>query len=202
MFCRSAILVAIAVADLAFSATIEIVAQAAYDKPDPLEFAPNEIIAAVGDVLEFHFAGPGTGVLGSNHSVAQGDFENPCNPAPNGFFSGYMAVNATSTEADMVFRVPVTSTDPMVFYCTQGTHCTRGMHGVVNGADDQTLQSYRRSITVNRNAVAPNTTGGGEMVPNNISRILPAETPGAACSAKASLVLILVGLGLALLIAQ
>lgn len=102
----------------------------------------------------------------------------------------------------MVFRVPVTSTDPMVFYCTQGQHCTRGMHGVVNPSGDQTLQSYRRSITVNRDAVAPNTIGGGEMVPNNISRILPAETPGAAGSAKVSLALIFVGLGFALLIAQ
>lgn len=99
MFCRSLILVAVAFADLAFGGIIEIVAQAAYDKPDPLEFAPNEVTAAVGDILEFHFAGPGTGVLGSNHSVAQGVFGNPCNPAPNGFFSGYMAVNATSTEA-------------------------------------------------------------------------------------------------------
>ncbi|KAF7505918.1 hypothetical protein GJ744_012453 [Endocarpon pusillum] len=202
MFCRSLFLVAIALADLAFSATIEIVAQAAYDKPEPLEFAPNEVTAAVGDVLEFHFAGPGTGVLGSNHSVAQGVFENPCNPAPNGFFSGYMAVNATSTEANMVFRVPVKSTDPIVFYCTQGQHCTRGMYGVVNGAGDKTLQSYRRSITVNRNAVAPTTIGGGEMVSNEISRILPAETPGAAGSTKVSLALIFVGLGLALLIAQ
>lgn len=99
MFCKSAILVAVGLADLAFSATIKIVAHAAYDKPDPFEFAPNEATAVVGDILEFHFAAPGTGVVGSNHSVAQGDFGNPCNPAPNGFFSGYMPVNANHTEA-------------------------------------------------------------------------------------------------------
>ena len=99
MFCRSLILVAVALVDLAFSAIIEIVARADYDKPDPFEFAPNEVTAAVGDILEFHFAGPGNGVLGSNHSVAQGVFGNPCIPASNGFFSGNMSVNATSTEA-------------------------------------------------------------------------------------------------------
>ena len=102
----------------------------------------------------------------------------------------------------MVFQVPVTSTDPLVFYCTEGQHCTRGMYGVVNGAGDQTLQSYRSSIDVNKDAVAPTTVGGGEMVPNDISKILPAEIPGAASSAKVSLALIFVGLGLALLIAQ
>ncbi len=99
MFCRSLILVAVALADLAFGAIIEIVARADDEKPDPFEFAPNEVTAVVGDILEFHFAGPGKGVLGSNHSVAQGVFENPCNPAPNGFFSGNMTVNGTSTEA-------------------------------------------------------------------------------------------------------
>jgi hypothetical protein len=102
----------------------------------------------------------------------------------------------------MVFHVPVTSTDPIVFYCTQGQHCTRGMHGVVNGAGDQTLQSYRSSITVNKDAVAPTTISGGEMVSNDISKILPAETSGAAGSAKVSLALISVGLSLALLLPQ
>lgn len=102
----------------------------------------------------------------------------------------------------MVFQVPVTSTDPMVFYCTQGQHCTRGMHGVVNGAGDQTLQSYRSSINVNKNAVVPSTVGGGQMIANDISNILPAETPGAAGSVKVSLASIFVSAALALLIAQ
>jgi hypothetical protein len=102
----------------------------------------------------------------------------------------------------MVFQVPVTSTDPIVFYCTQGEHCTRGMHGVLNGAGDETLQSYRSSITVNKNAAAPTTIGGGKMLANNISNILPAKSPGAAGSVKVSLASTVVGLSLALLIAQ
>jgi hypothetical protein len=62
-------------------------------------FVPNEITANVGDILEFHFEGPGKGVLGGNHSVAQGTWDRPCEPANSGFFSGYMPVNATSREA-------------------------------------------------------------------------------------------------------
>jgi plastocyanin len=51
-----------------------------------LAFSPSEITAAVGDVLEFHF-------YAKNHSVARGDFANPCHPVTTGgFFSGYMTI--------------------------------------------------------------------------------------------------------------
>ena len=50
-----------------------------------LVFSPNEVKAAIGDVVEFQFS------AGGNHSVVEGDFNNPCHPAATGgFFSGYM----------------------------------------------------------------------------------------------------------------
>lgn len=101
----------------------------------------------------------------------------------------------------MVFQVPVASTDPIVFYCTQGEHCTRGMHGVLNGAGDFTLQSYRDSIDVNRNGVAPDTVRGGELLANSVSNIIPAESPGSGSSVKVSIASIVVGLGFAMLVA-
>ncbi len=55
-----------------------------------LTFSPNTFNASAGDVLEFHF-------YAKNHSVVQGDFDNPCNPAPSaGFFSGFFPTNGTS----------------------------------------------------------------------------------------------------------
>lgn len=102
MFAKSAIVIvalALTLTNVAFSAIIKVVALADYDAPDPFMFSPNEITAVEGDILEFHFAGPGKGVLGGNHSVAQGMWGLPCNPTPGGFWSGYMPVNATSTEA-------------------------------------------------------------------------------------------------------
>lgn len=102
----------------------------------------------------------------------------------------------------MVFQVPVTSTDPLVFYCTTGQHCTRGMYGVINGASDQTLKSYRSKITVNKDAVAPTTIGGGQMVANEMSNVLPAKTAVAAGSVTVSLASIFVSASLALLITQ
>lgn len=86
---------------LTSAALLKVYANAAYDNSfgEVFEFVPNELTANVGDVLEFHFTGPGLGVLGGNHSVAMGDFDKPCMPASSGFFSGYMGVNATSKEA-------------------------------------------------------------------------------------------------------
>jgi hypothetical protein len=53
---------------------------------DGVVFTPDTITAAVGDVLEFHF-------YTANHSVAMGDYDNPCQPAKTGgFFSGYVPV--------------------------------------------------------------------------------------------------------------
>lgn len=98
---RTTLLSLLALPLLSTAAIIKVTADAAYDNSfgEVFRFVPNEIIAGVGDTLEFHFAGPGQGVLGGNHSVAMGVFGQPCMPAPTGFFSGYMEVNATSTES-------------------------------------------------------------------------------------------------------
>ena len=48
-----------------------------------LVFDPENVVAEIGDVVEFHF-------LPKNHSVVQSSFENPCVPInDNAFFSGF-----------------------------------------------------------------------------------------------------------------
>jgi plastocyanin len=50
-------------------------------------FDPDNVTAAKGDMLEYHFHG-------LNHSVVAGDFKNPCQPAKSGGFnSGFMPVS-------------------------------------------------------------------------------------------------------------
>lgn len=78
------ILAAAAAATMAGAKTIRI------DSGPQLMFKPDNITADAGDMLEFHF-------YSKNHSVAQGDFANACQPVQMaGFFSGYVPVMGTS----------------------------------------------------------------------------------------------------------
>lgn len=88
-----------------------------------LEFAPSVTHASPGDTLVFHFY-PG------RHNVAQGSFSQPCQPAPGGFYSGYIVPE--SGEDTTTFEVKVNSTDPIWIYCSQLGHCQGGMVGVIN----------------------------------------------------------------------
>lgn len=81
-------------------------------------FTPDNVNAAVGDTVEFHFVSNG-------HSVAQSSFDEPCRPLDdNAFFSGRIR--------NQIFSVEVTSEDPIWFYCAEGNHCRQGMVGAVN----------------------------------------------------------------------
>ena len=100
----------------------------------------------------------------------------------------------------MVFRVPVTNTNPMVFYCTAGQHCTRGMYGVVNPSNTQNLESYKAMIMSYGPAVAPAAVGGGEMA-QNPGAATPAPAVGGAGLPAASGLGVAGAVGLALLLA-
>jgi plastocyanin len=142
-------LVAVAVSQ-ATAATIRV------DVGRALTFNPKSITAAVGDVLEFHF-------LGGEHDVARGDFNKPCEPAASGgFYSGVF--RPTGGESPDVFRVPVTDTDPMFFYCSVEFHCSGGMVGVVNPSSGQTLEAYE-SAAISAIEVSPASPFGGQLGP-------------------------------------
>lgn len=88
-----------------------------------IAFAPNDIKAAVGDMIQFQFAP-------NNHSVVQSTFDAPCQ-ASGSTFSGYMpvAANAVTTPT---YTIMVNDTKPLWFYCSQAKHCQNGMSMVVN----------------------------------------------------------------------
>ena len=103
-----------------------------------LTFSPNSLTAAVGDQVEFHFDSP-------THSVAQGDFNNACQPLnSSSFWSGYPGNGVRNLHSEFQptplltatqsppFTITVNSTDPIWFYCTQVSHCQAGMVGVIN----------------------------------------------------------------------
>lgn len=88
----------------------------------------------------------------------------------------------------------------MVFYCTAGEHCTRGMYGVVNPSDTQNLETYKATITSHGPAVAPARVGGGEFA-QNPGAATPAPAAGGSVSLAASGFGIACGMALALLLA-
>ncbi|KAG6028694.1 hypothetical protein E4U41_000609 [Claviceps citrina] len=126
-------------------------------------FSPDSVTAKAGDVLEFHFQS-------RNHSVVAGDYKFPCFPLPmaTGFFSGFVPVE--SGESDKVFRVKLADANPLVFYSSQGDECSRGMVGIVNPNDEQTLQSYKWRASQLATGVTPSTSFyGGELADEKAS---------------------------------
>lgn len=82
------------------------------------KFHPNELSAAVGDVVRFDF-------FANNHSVTQGSFDDPCQPLAGGFFSGFKVTETALDPGPTRFEITINNTDPIYVYC--GVHCPVGM---------------------------------------------------------------------------
>ncbi|ROT36444.1 Cupredoxin [Sodiomyces alkalinus F11] len=115
-------------------------------------FSPDNVNAAVGDIVEFHFVSNG-------HSVAQSSFDAPCQPRDNNaFFSGRVRGE--------IFSVEVTSEDPIWYYCAEGNHCRGGMVGAINApTSGNTLAAYRDASGNAGRGSSPGSVQGGELRP-------------------------------------
>jgi len=148
------------VAGLAMQAAAANTVKVTVGKDNTLSFAPNSFNASKGDTVEFHF-------YSKNHSVVQGDFDNPCQPAASGgFFSGFFPTNGTGANAQ-VFSVTLNDSNPLVFYCSQnvGTHCAHGMAGVINPTVSSSLSNYQASAQNAGQAGSPPSPFGGVVGP-------------------------------------
>lgn len=133
-----------------------------------LSFEPENVRAAKGDILEFHF-------LPKNHTIVQSSFDKPCVPLEGGkgVFSGFNFATKEG-EAKNVFRVEVTDdTKPMWLYCSQGNHCQKGMSMVVNqpeGNGEKTLAKYKEASAGTKTGQPsenPTASQGGEIKVND-----------------------------------
>jgi plastocyanin len=88
---------------------------------DGFVFTPDSVVAAVGEIVEFHYTGSNL------HDVVQGPFSSPCSDLSTGIYSGYVSTSD-------VFQVTINSTSPMWLYCSTLGHCQGGMVMVVNQA--------------------------------------------------------------------
>ncbi|KAI4255095.1 MAG: hypothetical protein LQ352_002724 [Teloschistes flavicans] len=113
------------------------------NKKGDLIFEPNNMQAAPGEMVQFHF-------YPKNHSVVQSTFDQPCQPIKNnmpsatGFFSGFMPVKANASMMPS-YTIMVNDTKPIWYYCSQGDHCQDGMVGVINppaANQSRTIESF------------------------------------------------------------
>ncbi|KZS86729.1 hypothetical protein SISNIDRAFT_393720, partial [Sistotremastrum niveocremeum HHB9708] len=98
---------------------------------NPRTYTPNSLQASQNDIIQFVFSGsPGL------HSVTQSNFENPCQPLPGGFSSGFVSVSSGSQGPFMAYEIRiVNASQPIWYYCAQTNpeaHCLSGMSGVIN----------------------------------------------------------------------
>ncbi|KAI0399221.1 hypothetical protein F4802DRAFT_590632 [Xylaria palmicola] len=133
--------IATALLGLASAQTVHVVSVSSANKS--LAFYPDNLKAAVGDMIQFQF-------LAGNHSVVQSNFDNPCTPIQQhvadqkGMFSGYMNVAASAATGMIpVYTMEVKNTNPLWLYCSQGKHCQAGMVLVVN---ENTSANSTRSL--------------------------------------------------------
>jgi len=97
-----------------------------------LVFDPPALSADIGDNVVFTF-------FAKNHSVTQTSFGAVCSKKDGGLDSGFQPVpaNSTAKESLPTFTVPVTTKDPLWFFCAQASglpasHCGQGMVFSIN----------------------------------------------------------------------
>lgn len=129
-----------------------------------LRFDPDNVVAEIGDIVEWHF-------LPKNHSVAQSSFAKPCVPdtdVPISFFSGFQPT--AEGQADNVFQIVVEDTNPIWYYCAQTNmnHCQAGMAGVINQNfnSPNTLDAYKTNAAKTGTSVIPPMIQGGLVIKN------------------------------------
>ncbi|RVD89568.1 uncharacterized protein DFL_000571 [Arthrobotrys flagrans] len=137
-----------------------------------LRFDPENIVAEPGDIVEFHF-------LPRNHSVAQSNFANPCQPiGATAFFSGF--IPSPAGQSPDVFQITIEDRNPIWFYCSQtaGSHCQSGMSGVINqnfDSNEFTLAKYKgKAAELGGVSGSPEIVGNGG---NLNARVVPNPNP-------------------------
>lgn len=129
-----------------------------------LQFQPETVSAAVGDVIRFTFGA-------KNHTVTQSSFANPCSPLTDdsgkqvGFFSGFMPVGADQVDDLPQFRLPISDDKPIWAFCQQANHCQQGMVFAINAPPAPAQNSFENwkakatgQTTANSDSATPSST--------------------------------------------
>ncbi|KAF2183278.1 hypothetical protein K469DRAFT_583578 [Zopfia rhizophila CBS 207.26] len=138
-------------------------------------FTPRTFSAAVGDIVIFK--------LSPNHDVAEGDFDKPCEPDDDGFYSGPYS---GTDNGDKKFVINVTTDDPIYYYCAVQNHCQNGMVGGINipSSGDETIDAYANAAK-NARTKSPSSVSGGQLLSDQqISSLTASASSAPTASAR------------------
>ncbi|PGH14397.1 hypothetical protein AJ79_03039 [Helicocarpus griseus UAMH5409] len=151
-------------------------------KQSPHAYVPSSIKAEVGDTIVFEF-------YPTNHSVAQADYDAPCVPAANPFWSKHFLIS--SYEQPERWTLRVNHTDPTFFYCTANGSCNvNGMVGAINPNETMTVEHQRQKaigypIQVEPGQPIPPEGAGTIGRPESTATSTPSPTPHHSLSSGA-----------------
>ncbi|KAH7364123.1 extracellular serine-rich protein [Rhexocercosporidium sp. MPI-PUGE-AT-0058] len=143
-------------------------------------FAPNSVVAALGDVIQFQFSN-------GNHTATQSTPEAPCTPLAGGVSSGHIPFQDGQTEVG-TFNMPVTSVAPMFIYCATGPHCQEGQVMIINPGNAQQLVDFVKAAQGTTASVDSTVIAGGTAgkVTLGTAAFIPAPPEAAPVAAPAA----------------
>jgi len=125
-----------------------------------LEFNPNNVVANVGDTVQFEFRA-------KNHSVTQSTFADPCTlmtSPKQGIDSGFQPVPPNATQFPSWSITIDNATNPLWFFCRQTGHCQSGMVFAINPTANKTFAAFqaaaKASTSSSGNSSATTSAGG------------------------------------------
>jgi len=163
---------ALALAPLAFAANFTVKVGVDATGTAATAYTPNNIVAAVGDFVNFEF-------VGGNHTVTQSPFSAPCTQLFNtdtnelGIDTGFIVGSATQTP---IVPLKINDTTPIWLFCQRKPHCNTGMVMVINAPANSTTKTlaaftanaatspepgYGTVANFSAKAAAANTTASG-----------------------------------------
>ncbi|CZR50764.1 uncharacterized protein PAC_00638 [Phialocephala subalpina] len=126
-----------------------------------LIYGPNQLNAAIGDIIHFDFNS-------TNHTVTQSSFNAPCEPLAGGFNTGFNQVNKLNHTGVIFVDYEVKTDSPLWFYCAQTvktSHCHKGM---VLGVNPGTKFPAFLSVATQTATTMPLSTGGSKVTSSAI----------------------------------
>ncbi|KZT39687.1 hypothetical protein SISSUDRAFT_984497, partial [Sistotremastrum suecicum HHB10207 ss-3] len=138
-------------------------------------YIPSNITANPGDTVSFEF-------VTKNHTVTQSTFAAPCSQLVNattgavGINSGYQPVAANATVVPS-WTFQVLDTNPLWFFCLQGSHCQQGMVFSINATPNKTFEAFQAAAKNTTQSVpAPDNNGQTTVNATDVSNLTMSST--------------------------